>query len=77
MSCGPSLTCRPLALPPVTPLPRARISSILPSQELFAGFAAAEADKLIETHGLNEFDKLRVQHQAAEQFNENTYQYYN
>ncbi len=37
------------------------------AKELLAGFVGGEVDKLAETHGLNEYDKLRAQHQAKEQ----------
>ncbi|KAK4699825.1 hypothetical protein P7C70_g6429, partial [Phenoliferia sp. Uapishka_3] len=37
------------------------------AKELIAGFAGAEADKLIETKGLNEYDAIRAKHEAKQQ----------
>jgi hypothetical protein len=34
------------------------------AKELLAGFAGGEVDKLAETHGLNEIDKLEARHRA-------------
>lgn len=34
---------------------------------MVAGFAGGEVDKLAETHGMNEVDRLRANHQAKEQ----------
>ncbi|KAL6722348.1 hypothetical protein ACLMJK_001455 [Lecanora helva] len=36
------------------------------AKELLAGFAGGEVDKLAETHGMNEYDKMRAHHQAKE-----------
>ena len=34
------------------------------AKELLAGFAGGEVDKLAETHGMNEYDKLEAHHKA-------------
>jgi len=36
------------------------------AKELLAGFAGAEVDKLAETKGMNEYDRLRAKHGAKE-----------
>ncbi|GAA5841289.1 hypothetical protein JCM3766R1_005016 [Sporobolomyces carnicolor] len=41
------------------------------AKELFAGFAAAEADKLIETKGLDFIDREKAQRQARQQAEQN------
>ncbi|KAF3906951.1 hypothetical protein AA313_de0208820 [Arthrobotrys entomopaga] len=47
------------------------------TKEIFAGLAGAEADKLVETHGLNEIDKLRARHAAKQQAEQLYDQQYN
>ncbi|KAK0510372.1 hypothetical protein JMJ35_006804 [Cladonia borealis] len=46
------------------------------AKELLAGFAGGEIDKLAETHGMNEYDKLRAHHQAKERSKELYDQHY-
>ena len=36
------------------------------AKEILAGFAGAEVDKLAETKGMDEVDKMRAKHQAKE-----------
>jgi hypothetical protein len=42
-------------------------------EELLAGFAMAEVDKLIKTKGLNHLDLGRAQHQAVAQVHQVTH----
>jgi len=39
------------------------------AKDLMAGFAAGEADKLVETHGENFYDREKLRHDAKEQAN--------
>ncbi|ORY76876.1 hypothetical protein BCR35DRAFT_332688 [Leucosporidium creatinivorum] len=41
------------------------------AKELLAGFAAAEADKLFETKGLDEFDREKAKYEARKQAEQN------
>ena len=36
------------------------------AKELLAGFVGGEVDKLAETHGMNEYDKIRAHEKAKE-----------
>lgn len=36
------------------------------AKELLAGFVGGEVDKLAETHGLNEYDKIQAQRHAKQ-----------
>lgn len=40
------------------------------AKDIMAGFAGGEADKLIETHGENFYDREKMQHDAKEQANQ-------
>ncbi|KAK4697551.1 hypothetical protein P7C71_g548, partial [Lecanoromycetidae sp. Uapishka_2] len=39
------------------------------AKDLMAGFAGAEADKLVETHGENFYDREKMKHDATDQAN--------
>ncbi len=39
------------------------------AKDIMAGFAAGEADKLVETHGENFYDREKMRHDAKEQAN--------